>query len=90
VADESGRREGVRRIRGGRADVRTVPYMAAPSAVPRDPVLKCPADRLREAGKAPEVILVAVARKLPVIANAILRTRVAWRVPEPLPATAPA
>jgi transposase len=78
VADDSGTRKGVRRIAGGRRQVRAVLYMAALSARRHNPALKAFADRLKAAGKRPKVILVAVARKLLVIANAILRSGTPW------------
>jgi transposase len=78
MADDSGQHRGVRRIRGGRGPVRDVLYMAALSARRHNPVLKAFADRLETVGKRPKVILVAVARKLLVIANAMLRTGRAW------------
>jgi transposase len=78
MADDSGGRRGPRRVVGGRALVRAVLYMAAQAARRHNPVLKAFADRLEAAGKKPKVILVAVARKLVVIANAILRTRKPW------------
>ena len=78
-ADDSGTRRGVRRIRGGRADVRRVLYLAALSARRFCAPLKEFADRLAKAGKKAKVILVAVARKLLVIANAILKTGKPWK-----------
>jgi transposase len=73
VADDSGRHKGQRSIRGGRADVRCALYMAALSAARYNPALRAFASRLRAAGKAARVCLVAVARKLLVIANAVVR-----------------
>lgn len=78
MADDSGNRRGTRRITGGRGTVRTVLYMAAQSARRHNPILKAFADRLAAAGKKPKVVLVAVARKLVVIANAILRSLKPW------------
>jgi transposase len=78
MADDSGRRSGPRRIAGGRAAVRAVLYMAAQAARRHNPALKAFADRLAAAGKRPKVVLVAVARKLVVIANAILRSKRPW------------
>ena len=43
-----------------------------------NPALKAFADRLAAAGKRPKVVLVAVARKLLVIANAVLRSGKPW------------
>jgi transposase len=78
MADDSGQHRGARRIMGGRGLVRAVLYMAAHAARRHNPVLKAFADRLEAAGKKPKVILVAVARKLVVIANAILRSGKPW------------
>ncbi|QEH35025.1 Transposase [Aquisphaera giovannonii] len=78
LADDSGRRSGPRRIAGGRGQVRAVLYMAALSARRFNPALRALADRLEAAGKRPKVILVAVARKLLVIANAILKAGKPW------------
>jgi transposase len=76
--DDSGKRRGYRRVCGGRADVRVVLYMAALTARRRNPPLRAFADRLKAAGKPAKVILTAVARKLVVIANALLRDSRAW------------
>lgn len=78
LADDSGRRRGYRRVAGGRADVRSVLYMAALSARRSNPALRVFAERLRVAGKPAKVILTAVARKLVVIANAVLRSGQPW------------
>jgi transposase len=78
-ADDSGRRAGGRHIRGGRGTVRRALYLAARSAARVGGPLKDFADRLRARGKAAKVVLVAVARRLLVIANAALRDRRPWR-----------
>lgn len=75
---DSGRFRGQRRIRGGRATVRTTLYMAALSAVRHNPVIKTFADRLKAAGKKNKVVIVAAMRKLAVLLNAMLRDRLAW------------
>jgi transposase len=77
-ADDSGSRRGGRHVRGGRAAVRRVLYLAALSAVRHNPALKAFRDRLLARGKKPKVILTAVARKLLVIANAVIRTGLPW------------
>lgn len=77
-ADDSGRRRGYRRVAGGRAEVRSVLYMAALSARRYNPTLRVFAERLRAAGKPAKVILTAVARKLIVLANAIVRSGQPW------------
>jgi transposase len=58
--------------------VRAVLYMAALTARRRNPPLKAFADRLKAAGKPAKVILTAVARKLVVVANALLRNGQPW------------
>jgi transposase len=78
VADDSGKRRGGRHIAGGRSAVRSVLFMAAHAASRHNPALREFADRLKAAGKRPKVVLVAVARKLLVIANAILRSGKPW------------
>jgi transposase len=78
MADDSGQHRGSRRIQGGRSSVRNVLYMAALTARRYNPALRAFAERLEAAGKRPKVILAAVARKLLVIANAILRSGQPW------------
>jgi transposase len=77
-ADDSGRRRGARHIRGGRAAPRCALYQAALSARRHNPALRRFADRLAGRGKAAKLILVAVARKLVVIVNAMLRDGKPW------------
>ena len=77
-ASDSGRRRGERHIRGGRREVRRALYMGA-LAVARVPgPLRDFAQRLRKRGKPSKVALIAVARKLVVIANAVIRDGRAW------------
>jgi len=77
-ARDSGTRRGQRSVGGGRAGVRSALYMAALSAARYNPPLRAFRDRLRAAGKAAKVVLVAVARKLLVILNAMLRDHRPW------------
>lgn len=79
-ARDSGTFRGHRRIRGGRASVRTALYLAAMTAARFNPTMKVVYQRLREAGKPPKLAFVAIARKLLVALNAIARDRVAWQV----------
>jgi transposase len=76
---DSGKRRGQRHIAGGRTAVRSALYMGALTAVRVNPTLKRFADRLRSAGKRPNVVLVAVAHKLLTIANALIRERTTWK-----------
>lgn len=77
-ADDSGTLRGPRHIRGGRADVRRALYLAALSASRCGPLREF-AGRLRSRGKKPKVVLIAVARKLLTIANAVIRTGRPWQ-----------
>jgi transposase len=77
-ADDSGTRRGGRHVRGGRAVVRRVLFLAALSAVRYNPAMKAFKERLVARGKKAKVILTAVARKLLVIANAVVRTGRPW------------
>lgn len=78
-ARDSGTFRGIRRIRGGRASVRTVLYLAAMSAARFNPVLRAFNQRLRNAGKPPKLAFIAIARKLLTILNAVAREKTAWQ-----------
>lgn len=73
LARDSGRSRGQRRIWGGRRRVREALYLAALSAARLVPTFARMRDRLRAAGKAPKTILIAIARRLLVVLNAMLR-----------------
>lgn len=75
---ESGSYSGKRRIRGGRAHVRTVLFMAIMSAVQSNPVIKAKYLELKAAGKPPKVALVACMRKLLTILNAMMKNGEGW------------
>jgi transposase len=70
-------------IGGGRACVRTALYMAAVSAIRCNPPFKASYQRLRQAGKPPKVAIIAIARKLVVLANAVVKSNQPWK-PEPI------
>ena len=76
---DSGRLRGHRTIWGGRAPVRTALYMATLVATRWNPVIRTFYRRLRDAGKAPKVALVAAMRKLLTILNAMLHHGTPWR-----------
>jgi transposase len=76
---QSGRWRGKSFIGGGRASVRTALFMAAMTAMRHNPVLRAFHQRLRAAGKPKMVALIAVARKLLTILNAILRDKTKWQ-----------
>jgi transposase len=75
--DDSGKRSGERHIRGGRATIRQVLYMAAVSAMQHNPVIRAFAERL--AAKKPKVIITACMRKLLVTLNAMVRDGTDWQ-----------
>jgi transposase len=77
--DQSGKRQGLRTIKGGRAAVRAPLYMAALVAGAHNPTFKTFRERLRQAGKKPKVVIVAVMRKLLTTLNALLRDGVCWQ-----------
>jgi transposase len=72
---DSGQSRGRRRIKGGRKRVRDALYMAAVAAIRSHARFKAAYQRLRAAGKPAKLALIAVARKLLVTANAILRDK---------------
>ncbi|ASW82744.1 MULTISPECIES: IS110 family RNA-guided transposase [Vibrio] len=78
ITRESGRYKGKRVIQGGRAQVRTVLYMAMMSAMQCNPVFKDTYARLLEAGKPKKVAIIACVRKMVVILNSMLRDGVMW------------
>jgi transposase len=78
VPDDSGKSFGKRSIRGGRARVRTALYMAALSAIRHNPDCRAKYKALRKAGKLKKVALVAIMRKLLLLANALLRDKRKW------------
>jgi transposase len=75
---QSGKWKGKTFIGGGRGDVRQMLYMGALTATRFNPQLSAFYHRLTAAGKAPNQALIAVARKLLVILNAILRDKKPW------------
>ena len=76
---QSGKWRGKSFIGGDRASVRSALFMAAMTAMRRNPLLRAFHQRLRAAGKPKMVAMIAVARKLLTILNAILRDKIAWQ-----------
>ena len=70
---DSGRHHGQRHIRGGRAPVRRVLYMAAVAASQHNHILKAFYASLIARGKPAKVALTAVMRKLIVVLNTLLK-----------------
>jgi transposase len=80
---QSGQWKGKSFIGGGRADVRAALFTGAMVATRYNPDLKLFRDKLVRAGKPKLVALVATARKLLTILNAIVRDQQPWRQKTP-------
>lgn len=76
---QSGQWRGRSFISGGRASVRTALFMGAMVAARCNPALKTFRDRLVAAGKPKLLALVATARKLLTILNAMIRDKQPWQ-----------
>ena len=76
---ESGKWKGQAKIGGGRGDLRRALYLPALSAARFNPDLKAVYDRLRAKGKPAKVALVAVMRKLVILANVLVRDDRIWQ-----------
>ncbi len=77
-ARDSGAKKGVRRVQGGRFRPRRALCMAATAAMRFNKDMFELYDRLTERGKCHKVALVAVMRKLVILANTLLRERRVW------------
>jgi transposase len=80
-ASDSGKWRGRRSIRGGRPGVRAILYLASWTAVRTAGMLQHFYRRLVAAGKPKQVALIAVARKLLLALNEMMRSRQPWRSP---------
>lgn len=76
---QSGQWKGQAHIAGGRPTVRTALFLAAQVAKRHNPVLKAFYERLIAAGKSKMAATIAVAHKLLIILNAILRDKKPWQ-----------
>jgi transposase len=75
---ESGTLRGRARITGGRTAVRTVLFVATMTANKHNPVIRAFSDRLIAAHNPPMVAMIACARKLLTILNAMVRDGTVW------------
>ena len=75
---DSGKSRGARHIAGGRRRPRNGMYMAATSAAVHNPDMKVISDRLKGVGKKHKVVIVAIMRKLVILANVLLRDGRHW------------
>jgi transposase len=77
--DDSGKHRGARHIKGGRADLRCLLYMATLTATRSNPIIKVFYARLIANHKLPKVALIACMRKLLTILNAMLKHNQPWQ-----------
>jgi transposase len=76
---QSGAWRGKSRIAGGRTVIRCAMFVVALTAMRRNPVLSKAYNALVEKGKPKMVALIAIARRLLVMLNAIMRDRKPWQ-----------
>lgn len=79
IPDDSGQRYGTRVVRGGRPDLRRTLYLAAISAKRFNADMKTVYDRLLAKGKERKPALIAVARKLVILANTLIAQNRTWQ-----------
>ena len=77
---DSGKMKGKRRIRGGRAPIRTVLFMAMLSAIQHNPVINQFYKHLIDQGKNKKVAITACMRKMITILNTMVRNDQEWRM----------
>jgi transposase len=76
---DSGAIKGRRRIKGGRAPIRTMLYMAMMSAIQHNVIIKAFYQKLVAQGKHKKVALTACMRKIMTILNAMVRDNQEWQ-----------
>jgi transposase len=76
---DSGKKRGYRKTKGGRADVRSVLYMATLVACRYNPLIKPHYEQLVKRGKEKKVAITACMRKLLTILNAMVRDQQPFR-----------
>lgn len=77
--DQSGTRRGQSRVHGGRARVREALYLMAVTTSRHDPVIRAHYQQLLTRGKAKKVALLACARRVLGILNAMVREDLTWQ-----------
>jgi transposase len=78
IADESGERQGVRVVWGGRPRIRSALYLASLSAARFNADMAAFYRRLVDNGKAAKLAIIAVARKLVILANTLIAENRIW------------
>ena len=76
---DSGKFRGRRTVWGGRAEIRSVLYMATVAAIRSNPVIRAFYQRLIKKGKMKKVAITACMRKLLTILNAMVKNHTPWR-----------
>lgn len=79
---DSGNRQGLRSIFGGRSEVRSIMYMATLAAIRSNPYIKNFYKRLLHRGKRKKIALVACMRKFIVCLNAMIKNNQNWNALE--------
>jgi transposase len=77
--DQSGKADKPKRVTGGRPRVRRALYLMAVTTVRWDPAIKAHYAALRARGKAAKVALMACARKVLGVLNAMVREGITWQ-----------
>ena len=83
VPRDSGKTHGKRSIRGGRPRARRALYMPALNAIRCNPEFKAKYEAMIKAGKPTKVAIVAIMRKLLILANALIRDQRKWAPANP-------
>jgi transposase len=83
IAKDSGQAHGKRSICGGRPRARQALYMPALNAIRFNPQFKAKYQAMVKAGKPAKVAIVAIMRKLLILANALIRDQRKWSPPSP-------
>lgn len=76
---DSGKKRGYRKTKGGRPEVRSVLYMSALSAIRYNPMIKAQYEQLVRRGKEKKVAITACMRKMLTILNAMMRDQQPFR-----------
>jgi transposase len=76
---DSGKKRGYRKTKGGRPEVRSVLYMSALSAIRYNPMIKAQYEQLVKRGKEKKVAITACMRKMLTILNAMMRDQQPFR-----------
>jgi transposase len=77
---DSGKSRGISHIEAGRDALRRALYLAAFAAKLHNPWAKAIYDGLRKAGKATKVALIALARRILIVLNAMARSQKPWQL----------